>query len=100
MFLKQALLVVCRSDNENLLNVTKLENTRLAGSQVQSCLRYDFLGGNLSEIWGRIPRGIAGILGLIPPGMCFSRWDAIRNLRQDPNFNWRDPMWDPMQDVP
>ena len=33
MFLKQDLLVVCRSDNENLLNVTKLENTRLAGSQ-------------------------------------------------------------------
>ena len=50
MFLKQALLVVCTSDNENLLNVTKLENTRLAGSQVQSRLRYDFLGGNLSEI--------------------------------------------------
>ena len=49
-----------------------------AGSQVQSRLGYDFPGGKLSEIWGRIPRGIGGILGLIPPGMCFLRWDAIR----------------------
>ena len=47
-----------------------------------------------------ILRGIGGILGLIPPEMCFPRWDAIRNLRWDPNFNWRDPMWDPMRDVP
>ena len=41
--------------------------SRLAGSQVQSCLGYDFPGGKLSEIWGRSPRGIGGILGLTPP---------------------------------
>ena len=32
---------------------------------MQSRLGYDFPGGKLSEMRGRIPRGIGGILGLI-----------------------------------
>ena len=56
-----------------------------------------FPGGNL---FGGIPSKVGGILGLIPPGMCFPRWETIRNLRRDPTFIWRDPMWDPTWDVP
>ena len=32
---------------------------------------------------------------MIPGGKCFPGWEAIGNLRRDPNFIWRDPMWDP-----
>ena len=52
-----------------------------------------FPGGKLFEIIrGGIPSGVGRILGLIPPGMCFPRWETIGNLRRDPNFIWWDPM--------
>ena len=56
-------------------------------------------GGNLFEI---VEVGsqveLVGSRGLIPPGMCFPRWETIGNLRQNPTFIWRDPMWDPTWD--